>query len=623
MNDKTLLEESIFKIGNVVSVSGRQVRVKVDKAKNTSHLIYKGEILRNVSVGGYIKIVKGFTSIVGKVDGEFTSEDKQFLKKGYGADEELINRELSVSLLGFFKENKFIRGIKELPLIDNECYLLQKAEFNQVHNFINPGDEPLCIGSLALEKGQKINLGINSLFASHIGIFGNTGSGKSYTLAKIYRQLFEKFKNNEKFKNKSRFFLIDFNGEYVSEADNVIVDKEFKEIFKLSTRSDTGDKFPIQEETLKEAEFWAIFLEVTEKTQMPFLRRALDNNYVSTCLENEVAFKELIDELIFAATTKDDKEERNAHTGLLSELSDCFDGSSAVIRTLLNDYHQNLFFHGAPSQRKFIYRKTDGTLIYSDNTNYRAEVITNKLNPIAFGLRNLSLIDVVRLKIIIQYYSDIIRGFANREHLAPLIKRLDKRIKDLKKLICVDNPAEMRKNITIISLRDVNLHTRKFIPLLLCKNLYEKKKRDADETTFLNLIIGEAHNILSIDSERESEQWKDYRLETFEEIIKEGRKFGVFLTIASQRPSDISGTILSQLHNYFLHRLINNNDIYAVERTISYLDKVSVESLSILPTGTCILAGLVAQVPVILEIDSIEEKYEPNNKTITLLEAVS
>jgi HEPN domain-containing protein len=71
-------------------------------------------------------------------------------------------------------------------------------------------------------------------------------------------------------------------------------------------------------------------------------------------------------------------------------------------------------------------------------------------------------------------------------------------------------------------------------------------------------------------------------------------KFGIFLTIASQRPSDISATIISQLHNFFLHRLINNNDIRAVEKTISYLDKLSFESLPISPTGTCIFAGLSA-----------------------------
>ncbi|NYT28621.1 MAG: ATP-binding protein [Candidatus Thiodubiliella endoseptemdiera] len=77
-----------------------------------------------------------------------------------------------------------------------------------------------------------------------------------------------------------------------------------------------------------------------------------------------------------------------------------------------------------------------------------------------------------------------------------------------------------------------------------------------------------------------NKEWKDYRLETFEEIIKEGRKFN-FYDYSSQRPSDISTTIISQLHNYFLHRLINNNDLLAVEKTISYLDKVSADSIRI------------------------------------------
>lgn len=69
MNDNQTLKDSIFKIGRVISVDGRLVKVKVDKTKNTSHLLYKGELLKNISVGGYVKIIKGFTKIVGKVGG--------------------------------------------------------------------------------------------------------------------------------------------------------------------------------------------------------------------------------------------------------------------------------------------------------------------------------------------------------------------------------------------------------------------------------------------------------------------------------------------------------------------------------------------------------------------------
>ena len=167
---------------------------------------------------------------------------------------------------------------------------------------------------------------------------------------------------------------------------------------------------------------------------------------------------------------------------------------------------------------------------------------------------------------------------------------------------------------------------RKIIPLVISKEFYDYKKEATEADQYLNIIIDEAHNILSNVSIRESETWKDYRLETFEEIIKEGRKFGVFLTLASQRPYDISTTIISQLHNYFLHRLINNKDIDAIERTVSYLDKVSFESISILPQGTCVFAGLSATLPVTVKIGEIKDhevkdgivRYRPFNETMSL-----
>jgi len=128
INLEQMSDEAIFSIGKVVSVKGRTVEVKVDKTKNSSHLVYKGELLRNIAVGSYIKIVKGFTRIIGKVEGEEVTEDKLYAaKREYASEKEKINRILTVSLLGFFKGDRFERGIKELPLIDNECYLLQNA----------------------------------------------------------------------------------------------------------------------------------------------------------------------------------------------------------------------------------------------------------------------------------------------------------------------------------------------------------------------------------------------------------------------------------------------------------------------------------------------------------------
>ena len=91
------------------------------------------------------------------------------------------------------------------------------------------------------------------------------------------------------------------------------------------------------------------------------------------------------------------------------------------------------------------------------------------------------------------------------------------------------------------------------------------------------------------------------------------------MTIASQRPSDISTTIVSQLHNYFIHRLVNDEDIDKVGKTISYLDRVSQESLPILSTGVCVIAGQMVEMPILVQINKIEEEHKPLNETIDIV----
>jgi uncharacterized protein len=613
MSEEIIIKDSIFRIGCVTSVDGRAIRICVDKVKNSSHLLYKSDLIKNVSVGSYIKIIKGFTKIIGKVEGEYTIEDKVFSNREYSSDKEKVSRTLNVSLLGFFNKSEFERGIKEMPLIDNECYLLDRVEFNKVHDFIRKDDEPLTLGTLTLEKGQEIQVGIDSLFASHIGIFGNTGSGKSYTLAKIYFELFKKYIKKSSFIANAKFFLIDFNGEYVNETDNVIVGKRYKNIYKLSTKGE-GDKFPVSTETIYEPSFWAVVLEATEKTQTPFIRRAVSNTYLADRLDDADSLMDIVKSLLLLALDKNDKElGSKVLIDLLSEIKTCLPNSNiSEIRDTLREHLQ--YYN---KQNEFVYVLGPKNWKFGDEMR---EEVSNELDSLNIPNLPFNSIDKLKLQIIIQYYDDIIKGHANREHLSPLLKRMEKRFEDIRKVIEINDEIEERTNFTIVSLKDVNIHMRKILPLLLCKQLYDEQKELNDETCYLNIIIDEAHNILSRDSDRESEQWKDYRLETFEEIIKEGRKFGVFLTIASQRPSDISSTIISQLHNYFLHRLINNNDILAVEKTISYLDKLSFEYLPILPTGTCILAGLSAQVPVVIDIGKIDKEQEPNNKTRGLIE---
>ena len=613
ISSEEILKESIFIIGTVSSVEGRKVKVKVKKDKNLSHLSYKGKIIKNVSVGSFIKITKGFIEIIGKVEGEYITKDKLFNEE-YKREEFKISRFLDVSLFGHFDKNKFKQGIKEMPLIDNECYLLDKDEFNKLHQFYNNDEKTIEIGTLTEEPSQEIKLSVGKLFASHIGIFGNTGSGKSNTLAKIYTELFQLNHKNISFKNNSHFILIDFNGEYIRDG---MISKE-KEIYNLTTRSISGKKYGIIQSNIERLEVISVLLEATEKTQKPFLNRALKNDYLEE--DFETRSKDNIQKIVKEILQKGDVNlSVTIFTEFFNHLRQLKTGNQETVTTILSNLEAG----------ELKYHSNNSTYYISSgiNTYYANSTLDNVLG-IAFPNINHINIDPsnfgkIKFKILSQYYHEIINGYSNQEHIRPLIGRMFKKFDMLENTIEIRNKIDdNRKNLEIINLKDVNLEMKKTLPLIILKQLYDEHKERGDfDNKSLHIIIDEAHNILSSASERESETWKDYRLETFEELIKEGRKFSTFLTISSQRPYDIAPTIISQLHNYFIHRLINDNDIKAVEKTIAYLDKLSFESIPVLSVGSCFVAGLASDIPVKVDIQLLPKENQPKSETIDLNKA--
>ncbi len=605
--------KEILRVGKVISVKGRVIEVLVDKTKNNSHLLLDGQLIRNVSVGSYIKITKGFEQLIGKIESEFVVEDRYFSSSEYRRERDKVKRTLLVSLVGYLGGDKFEQGIKELPLLDNECFILTKNEYDKVHNFIKDGDESINIGVLASETSKEIEIGINSLFASHIGIFGNTGSGKSYSLASLYHSLFKEYGEKSGFKKNAKFLLIDFNGEY-SEVNSIT---EKKKVYKLTTRKkideiSVDEKLPLNESVIIDVEIISILAEATEKTQKPFIKRAIELYNLTVKKEHSTSYFIGILKNKFISILQSKNKER------AFELLDFFNN---IISKQIPDFKGELLNLIEWHDNKSCFKPNGNTTYNFDNLedieNLNSYVI---ISEYVFSENKLELlIDFLYVQII----EDLLVNRARNEHISPAINKLKSKTKDLYKVINFEQTASSlfdENNLVIIDLNDVKVDIKKTIPLLIAYKSYQDQKVEFRKSlsSSLNIIIDEAHNILSHTSSRESESWKDYRLEVFEEIIKEGRKFGTFLTVASQRPSDISSTIISQLHNYFLHRLINNKDIEGIEKTVSYLDRVSFESLPILPTGTCIIAGLSAKLPVVVKMNPLDKKYQPNSHTINL-----
>ena len=611
--------ETLFKIGNVFSVKGRKIQIKVDSNRNLSAIFFRGNIIKNISVNNYIKIAKGSLRIIGKIEGEYIEPNSPQVL--YNNQKDSFVRFLDVSLLGYFdQQSVFKLGIQELPLVNNECYLLLEEELQAVYSPLN-GDKTISIGKSAFDN-ISVSMSINELFASHIGIFGNTGSGKSHTLAKLYHELFQNYKENPNFQKTSQFILIDFNGEYIK--GNSVIEKEYKTSYDLKAppQDNTEQSFslyPISDSVINDIEILSLLFQAKSQTQVPFLKRTINNDYYNgSVFKNNSTIQEFIFRLITSYFRN--KKKREILQNLVDILHSYTNNSGLKLQEIKQHFIVPINVPLTPSEM-------ETTKCYSQQTEMinskeeqeikpRLKEIAQYIHGFDFGKDPLKLLE---LKIILKYYDEILSGFSEEQHIGPLIKRIQTIIPELNSMIMITNDLEpSTKFLKIISLKHVDIKLKKFLPLLIAKDAYKQAKQG--KIKFLNLIIDEAHNILSEESDRETEYWKDYRLETFEEIIKEGRKFGVFLTIASQRPADISPTILSQLHNYFLHRLVNDRDIKKKKKAISYLDKISFEYLPIMPRGTTIFAGTAANMPAIIAVDKIETEFKPYNDTIILTE---
>lgn len=617
MND-ALIKDAVLRVGEVSGIEGRKIFIALDKNKNSSELLYDGDILKNISVGSYIEIRKGFLSIIGKAEGEKLVEDS-FSYKDKEDQYQYIDknkRTLTVTLSGYIgTDGRFIGGIKELPLIGNEAFILTESKIHTIHNLLKK-DVSLKINIAKTDIEEvPISFPVDGLFNSHIAIFGNTGSGKSNTLAALYQEMIKALQSRPDFKNNCCFFIFDFNGEYSNPSNTCITNDKI--VYNLTTKDDSKDKVPMTFDELMDVETLSILLEATEKTQKPFLKRAL--RYYKTVKENIDAggnsdfvryFKNILKKDILNVLQMTNKDTAFKILDYLEEILTFFvnDETEKKLREDIQYHAKNGNFFKVGTTEN--YQITESEI---ENTNLFAA--TDSITEDT--LNGISALNQFFIFLLLQLTNDLYRYKVQVDHVLPVINRFKAKQKSIEHTFKIEQTANLwdDKNVVVLNLHDVNLDMRKTIPLLLAKHIYNKHKQENNKKT-LSIIIDEAHNILSKTSFRETEDWKDYRLETFEEIIKEGRKFGVFVTIASQRPNDISETIISQAHNYFIHQLINQRDLQTIGNAVSYIDKITEESIPTLPVGTCIFSGIATPMPLKLKIDELPDEKKPDSHTL-------
>jgi hypothetical protein len=584
-------------VGEVVAVRGTQVTLRIFDESSMETLYYDGKKYKGVSIREYIGIKRGFNIIVCIVEGEYLDENR------FEKEENRVQyiRKVDVKPIGYFQQKQFFDGIKLMPMIKDKAYLLNEFQVTQIFSQDNDGN--FIIGEM-LKEEIPVSLPWDKLFNSHIGIFGNTGSGKSNTLTKLYSELFTNFE--DKIKDKSQFLLIDFNGEYT--GDQLISNVDNKKSYKLTTRKDTVEKFPLPSSQIWHTEILSLLFQATANTQTPFLNRVVEGRNRFKGNDNSlVTYVRKTFELCFVSAAQ--KRESLAQLQVIAKHI----GATALEKKL-----KNIFWFD--KNDKFANKETNPWQFYDTQDNFNAN-----LKPALDAIRidNIDAFDELIVRVNLQLVRDLMFGYVQFEHIQPLLKRVEAAVGDLQKILILNDDAKNEfKLLNVISLRDCNQSTKKILPLLLAKMFYQNHRNTVgsppDKT--LHFIIDEAHNILSQQSSREHESWKDYRLEMFEEIIKEGRKFGMYLTLCSQRPADISPTIMSQLHNFFIHRLVNDKDLLLIDNTISTLDRLSKELIPNLSKGCCIVTGTAFDLPIVMQVDKIKDGSRPDSDDVDLNE---
>lgn len=622
-----------YVIGTVREIKGTNVVIRLFDNSSQMTYFFNGKRYSGVMIGSYIGIKRGHYTIVVKIEKEYAQDIlRDTTIQEFSKDR--FFRELEAKVIGSFVREKYVSGMVAFPQIFNDVVLLPNEQISSIisgesvrgDGFPTNPNSYFTIGEIWPE-GIPYKVNWTTIFNTHIAIFGNTGSGKSNTLARLYKNLFDLSDLNILNFGKSRFVIIDFNGEYVGEK--VLTDD--KKVYNLNTRNLEGDKIVIPATKFWDKEMLSILFGATAQTQQPFLNRLLkyyfsSNNFEENALEYfyrafrtvyTIPSKESLDLLKYALDI----------LGISYTNFSTWVDFSAFNPNNSNGYYSTRELSGWKlnnNNNRWYWNADENTEVLEqeiENIKQRASTfMTSEINK---KIKNP--IVQLRLAAYFQIIFDLSRHTIQYDHISPLIHRIEARSSDFDKVLQIKNlkgegfQIFTEKNVNIISLKNVNKDIKMLLPMLIAKISYDIHRVRFEQDSIFNLIIDEAHNILSENSAVESEKWKDYRLDVFEEIVKEGRKFGFYLTIASQRPSDISQTIVSQIHNYFIHRLVNDNDLKLLDKTMTSLDYISKSSIPNLSPGQAIITGVSFDLPVIVKITQLSEEEAPDSSNSELL----
>lgn len=557
----------------VISVYPNRVKIAVD---DLSEFQPETESLK---VGSYLRIADNENATMIAIIENFSIEVKENGERSYN---------IEALPLGMIIGDEFVRGGDTIAIPPKKVEPATKEDIKKIFMESVGEDEKFLFSKLSSDQEISIPVNGNKFFNKHIAIVGSTGSGKSHTVCKIIQNAMIEKSGNFAL-NNSHVIIFDIHSEYRSAFPNA----NFLNIDNL-----TLPYWLMNSEELEE-----ILLDSGERdnyNQSSIFRTLVTENKM---MHNQEERKIFYDTPVFF----DIDEITNAVNNLKNETYNAKNNS----RYMINDGSYKL-----PSDRKT--EETSGIELTEEERIKKYFQKELKFYPIK--AQNITKGD---------YNDGTLDKFSVRLRAKVTDKRLDflfgKKTKEitfeevLKQLMGYGN--EEKTNVTIIDLSSVPFEVLSITVSLISRLIFEygyyyKRYRcniDKDENInndipFL-LVYEEAHKYVP-----KSELTK-YRSsqKAIERIAKEGRKYGITLMLASQRPSEISETIFSQCNNFIAMRLTNPNDQGYVKRLLPDMLGNLIEKLPSLSAGEALLIGEAIVMPSVVQIDECKENKPSSN----------
>jgi len=651
-------------IGTVEFVSPSEIKVLLEIDAPQSMAINTGVPQLFPKVNGFILIPNESGSLVGIISWVGIEHSPYPKRKGY-KDFDLIDlpfplRKLSISPLGVLKESngnyEIERGVYSYPSIGDIVVVPNQVQLRAiVQNKDN--NARVKIGTSSIAANAPVYINPDRIFGRHIAVLGNTGSGKSCSVAGLIRWSLEAAKTeiHEGGKLNSRFVVLDPNGEYTNSFDGLCNVRKFQIINELAEVESEINQLKVPSWMWNSYE-WCSIAQASGKTQRPILRRTLReirgsesilDEYTSLRRYYSSCYIAIQNDLNIGASAFKEKPGRNEFgKRILSIAKDAENDSTKIgdstIRNGLVSLSNSLNQYANMKYNSF---KKDGETIEYFNAFEKSDV-ENCLNVIKAFLgvvggfqvytgpdedspvffRNedfVSHLERLAQENNSQQYMDFflmrIRSILTESRIVSVIETKSREELTLEDWLSdYIGKNDDNGSITILDLSLLPSEILFVIVSVLSRVIFEAHQRYKRKNGVIlptTLVVEEAHNFIKrYDDDNEEISANKLCSQSFEKIAKEGRKFGLGLMISSQRPSELSQTVLSQCNSFLLHRLVNDKDQEMVKRLVPDNLGSILNELPILPTKKAILLGWAAPIPIIVEMNTLSDDERPKSK---------